>query len=191
MGKAYKTNLNPTRQQPTTMDIPPFAALTTERLHLRKLEFSDWEMICYLRSDPAVNQFVNRPTAETKAAAETFIQSIQKRIENGKIFYWAIARQSDPRMMGSICLWNFSTDYTTGELGYDLSPAFQGKGFMQESLEAVLRFGFDALSLNQIEAFTHHQNGPSIRLLERNGFLLQPSREDPHNAHNRIYVRSA
>ena len=75
----------------------------------------------------------------------------------------------------------------TAEVGYDLSPNFQGEGIMHESLKSVMKFGFDKLKLETIEAFTHKLNGSSIKLLERNGFDLVEGKKDEHNTDNIIY----
>ena len=81
-------------------------------------------------------------------------------------------------MIGSICLWNFSEDQKTAEIGYDLSPDYQGKGIMHESLCRIIEFGFQNLNLEFIEAFTHYKNEPSKKLLENNGFKLVPGKKD-------------
>ena len=91
-------------------------------------------------------------------------------------------------MLGSICLWNFSGDRLKAEVGYDLNPAFHGMGLMDEAMKMVLRFGFDVLKLESIEAYTQGNNEPSKRLLVRNHFVLQPERMDEENPLNFIYV---
>ena len=35
-------------------------------------------------------------------------------------------------MIGSICLWNFTDNQKSAEIGYDLSPKYQRKGIMNE-----------------------------------------------------------
>jgi ribosomal-protein-alanine N-acetyltransferase len=159
--------------------------IQTERLLLRRLENSDWEMISFLRSDKIVNQFVKRPNAETKEEALEFIEKIKTGIDNRNLYYWKITEKN--KMIGSICLWNFSKDHKTAEIGYDLSPNYQGKGIMNESLKNVTEFGFRELNLNIIEAYTHRQNTSSTKLLERNGFNLVEGKKDEHNTDNIIY----
>lgn len=167
--------------------IHSFPELETERLQLRKLEESDFERIIYLRSDPVVNQFVKRPKAENREDAIAFIEKISLQFLSGKSIYWVISKKDAEVMLGSICLWNFSEDGKTAELGYDLSPAAQGNGFMDEALKRVLKFGFDDLNFEKIEAYTQKNNQASIKLLKRNGFIKNPERSDPDNPLNIIF----
>lgn len=165
-----------------------YSEIATECLILRRLRVSDWQMISYLRTDKEVNQFVKRPSAATKEEALSFISKINNGIENQSFYYWVITEKDViEEMIGSICLWNFSEDKKTAEVGYDLSPKFQGKGIMDESMKAVLTFGFDKLHLNKIEAYTSSFNKSSVKLLERNGFVLNRNRKDNTNADNAIF----
>ncbi|RAJ15982.1 GNAT family N-acetyltransferase [Arenibacter echinorum] len=167
--------------------INNFQELETNRLHLRRLEETDWPMIRYLRSDKEVNKFVNRQPAETKEKALAFIAKTNNDINNGQLYQWCISLKNIPEMIGNICLWNFSQDYKTAEMGYDLSPKFQGRGIMDEAMKAVLNFGFIQLKLDLIEAFTNKQNLSSKKLLLRNNFKWNTSRNDPDDPGNLIY----
>lgn len=169
------------------MRLSPFPILKTQRLVLRRLKQSDWEMVSYLRSDTEVNEYVKRPSAETKEKALEFITKINSGIDNRNIYYWVITDRTNNQMIGSICLWNFSKDQKTAEVGYDLSPKFQGKGIMNESLISALDYGFKNLDLDLIEAFTHRKNESSKNLLERNRFVLTEKRKDENNQDNIIY----
>jgi len=73
-----------------------YIELQTERLTLRQLQKSDWEMIFYLRSDEEVNKFVKRPSAETKEKAIEFIEMINDSIKTAEMYYWVITeKESD------------------------------------------------------------------------------------------------
>jgi ribosomal-protein-alanine N-acetyltransferase len=164
-----------------------FREITTERLILRRIKQSDWEMVSYLRSDKEVNKFVKRPSADSKEKAIEFISKTIKGIDDQNLYYWTITIKNSPEMIGSICLWNLSKDRKKAEVGYDLSPKFQGKGIMNESIKSILEFGFKNLNLNFIEAYTQKNNDSSKKLLERNGFILIPDKKDEDNHENIIY----
>ncbi len=166
------------------MKFRPFPEIKTERLILRKVEASDCEEVLFLRSDTNVNKFIERPEhrkTKNKEDAIKFIKEITDAFEKNISFAWGITLKNNPKMIGSICLWNLSEDRKTAELGYDLNPDFQGKGIMSEALRSVLDYGFNHLKFEKIEAFTHKKNKSSKQLLETNGFKYMANRKDEDN----------
>lgn len=169
------------------MNFNPFPSLKSERLVFRRMNENDVKQVFFLRSDPEVNSFVERPAPKNLDEALAFIKKINKGINSGQYIYWTITLQGNNSMIGSICLWNFSEDASCGEVGYDLHPDYQGKGYMNEALREILNYGFNQLNLARIEAFTHHKNAPSLKLLEKNGFQLVEGKMDEHNENNVVY----
>lgn len=165
-----------------------FPILKTKRLLLRKLTANDVKQIFYLRSDEIVNQYILRPKQNDNNEAFKFIKDRNDDVENGKIFYWAISLKEQEELIGTICLWNFSEDKTVVEIGYDLHPDYFHKGIMTEAIHEVINYGFCQLKLKSIEAFTHKENTNSVKLLNKSGFIYQPSRIDKSFPHNNIYV---
>ena len=171
------------------MKFKPFPQLKTERLVLRELLKSDWKRVSYLRTDPIVNQFVKRPNADTKEKAIDFIERTKLGIKNSETIHWTISLKNNFGMIGSICLWNFSEDRKTAEIGYDLDPIFHNTGIMNEAMTAVLKFGFNVLGFNKIEAFTQKNNEASTKLLRNNEFFLNKDRFDEGNPKNIIFEK--
>ncbi len=148
-----------------------FSDLTTERLHLRQLTPYDAPEILIQRSDPRILQYIDITPAQTRQDALDFIAKIETNIANGISAYWAIARKSDPLLIGTICLWDFSPENARMEIGYSLHPDHQGKGYMQEAFVAAVQFGFETLQVDLIKAYVHPENTASVRLLARNNFM--------------------
>ncbi|MBR9998943.1 MAG: GNAT family N-acetyltransferase [Cyclobacteriaceae bacterium] len=167
-----------------------FPELTTERLVLRQLKISDDVTLFYLRSDDGVNRYIDRRKQSDINETRKFIKKIIDGIKKENWVYWAICLKDRPELIGTICLWNFSEVRATAEIGYELSPSFQGFGYMNEALQCVLGYGFDTLGLNKLEAFTHMDNFRSAKLLEKNLFKHEADRRDAENANNRVYSLS-
>ncbi len=147
----------------------------------------DAQQVLFLRSDKEVNKYIQRPVTNTIADAEAFVDKITRGLEKGENINWSLTLKGDPKMIGSICLWNFSEDQKTGEVGYDLISEYHAQGIMSEALACVLDFGFDKLGLNEIEAFTHYLNEPSTRLLAKHDFKHLEGRKDEDNKNNMIF----
>lgn len=168
----------------------PFPEFATERLLLRRVVASDWKEVLFLRSDLVLNQFITRAEehkTKNKADAMKFIDKIHNAVEDNISVSWGITLLGSSEIIGTICLWNFSKDHKSAEVGYDLSPVYHKKGIMTESLKLVLDYGFGELNLDKIEAFTHRSNVDSRSLLEKNGFEWAEARKDDGNANNLIF----
>ncbi|NQX84359.1 MAG: GNAT family N-acetyltransferase [Flavobacteriaceae bacterium] len=172
------------------MNITTFPILNTERLILRKIEESDSEVILFLRSDKTINKFIERPEnrkIKNISDAMAYIKKINQETKNKISFSWGITLKNDPKIIGTICLWNFSENYKIAEVGYDLNPVFQRKGIMSEALIRVVDFGFNELNLDNIEAYTDVENEKSKKLLAKNGFILVKDKSDKDKASNVVF----
>ena len=170
------------------MDIQIFPEIKTERLTLRKIEESDSDVILFLRSDKTINKFIDRPENRRTKNISDAIKHIKKlNTETNKSISWGIMLNNNSKIIGTICLWNFSKNLKTAEVGYDLNPAFQRKGIMSEALNSVVNFGFIELNIDVIEAFTHIQNKNSKKLLEKNGFHFNENRKDNDNPNDIVF----
>jgi ribosomal-protein-alanine N-acetyltransferase len=145
-----------------------FPVLETDRLILRALNNDDAEALLKLRSDEQVNLYLDRPPTKALADAQGFIDKIVK----AGALYWIISLKNSPGLIGTICLWNFDAEKSMMEMGYELMPEQQGKGIMNEALQAIIRYSFNNLQLRILAAVTHPDNEASAKLLKRNGFVL-------------------
>ncbi|MEO7765898.1 MAG: GNAT family N-acetyltransferase [Ferruginibacter sp.] len=155
----------------------PFPDLMTERLELRQLSVADAVEIFELRSDEEVNKYVGRQPAKVIDDALEFIDKINNGVTDRQCMYWAICLKDVTPLIGTICIWNIDEETQSAEIGYELIPVYQGKGLMQESIEKVIRFGFEAMHLKMITAFPHSEHTKSIRLLEKNNFCRDQKAE--------------
>lgn len=162
----------------TGKNFTAFPVLKTERLTLRQLISSDDKDIFALRSNDNVNQYLERKPAKSIDDAKNFIQAINENIQRNESIYWAITLNGTGKLIGTICLFDFSSDNLKAEIGYELLPAFQGKGIMQEAASSVIDFGFQHIGLHSIEAYTHSENQHSTRLLEKLNFKRHSAGDD-------------
>ncbi|MEP7141738.1 MAG: GNAT family N-acetyltransferase [Ferruginibacter sp.] len=137
---------------------------------LRQLTPTDAPEIFLLRSNGEVNKFIDRPKTATIDEAAQFIRTINDGIIKNESVYWAISLKSEPKLIGTICYWNIDKEKQHAEIGYELHPAFQGKGMMQEAIQEVINFGFVNMHLETITAFSRYDNKNSIKLLKKNNF---------------------
>jgi len=169
------------------MNITSFSVLETERLILRQVNESDASEVFFLRSSPEVGKYIARDFQTEISQSIKFIKDRNVDISQNKIGYWGITLKNNSKLIGTICLWNFTEDNTVAEVGYDLMPEFQKKGIMSEALKAVVTYGFQELEFSRIEAFTHKENQSSRSLLVKNKIQLHPTRVDEGFPENIIF----
>ena len=159
-----------------------FPVLTTERLTLRQLTIDDQQDIFALRSDPEINRFLGRQPSLTIEDAINFINKVNDNVEKGNTYYWAITLTDTQTLVGTICLFDFSGEKNSCEIGYELKTEFQGQGIMKEAALAVIDFVFQTLKCKKIVAFTHYENQSSTNLLLKLHFIksLAPDKENPN-----------
>jgi ribosomal-protein-alanine N-acetyltransferase len=163
--------------------------IITERLLLNEPVDQDVEALFLLRSNPVVNKYLDRPVPSDERQVLEFIHKIRAGIEKNENYYWAIRLKNDPLLIGTICLWNISADRKNAEIGYEMNPAFQRKGFMKEALEKVVGFAYDQIGIEILQACSHRENIASINLLQRCNFQLQDKKTDEEIATEIIYFR--
>ena len=73
-------------------------------------------------------------------------------------------------MIGDMGFYRLDVVNQKSEIGYILSPEFWKNGFGSEAMDAVLKFGFEQLNLNKIEADINPENQASINLVTKMGF---------------------
>jgi ribosomal-protein-alanine N-acetyltransferase len=169
-----------------TTIFTPFPVLKTERLTLRQLSVNDDKEIFALRSDKEVNKYLDRAPCNTIEDARNFIYKISEVVRQNEGIYWAITLAGNDKLAGTICLFNFSNENEQAEIGYELLPAFQGQGIMQEAISKVIAFGLDVIGLKAIEAYTHLENESSSKLLEKFNFRKQKNIDN--NSNNRFVI---
>ena len=168
------------------MEFKDVKEIQTKRLILSIINMKDVDVVFALRSNEEVIQYIARESLKV-SEAEQKTQELVKYLETNESISWIINLTSEALKIGSICLWNFTKNRKTAEVGYDLLPEYHNKGIISEALQSVLRFGFKTLQLKTIEAFTSKHNKGSIALLEKNKFKLQPERIDECFPDNSIF----
>ncbi|MBK9729921.1 MAG: GNAT family N-acetyltransferase [Chitinophagaceae bacterium] len=155
------------------INVVGFPAINTERLRLRAVNQADAEQILAIRSNELVLQYMDTKRMERLDEAFAFLQFIETAYINKTGITWGIALHENDKIIGTIAYWRIMREHYRAEIGYSLLADFWGKGIMLEAMKSVLQFGFQVLKLHSIEANVNPANQPSIKLLERSGFVKE------------------
>lgn len=137
------------------------------------MELEDAYNMYIMRSDDQVMQYLDRPKATSASEMEGKIRQIYADTDTGSCIQWTICRPDDDQLIGNICIWNIDKQHHRGELGYMLRREYHMQGYMMEAIEKVVDFGFNNIHLHSLEGHVTPKNIPSIKVLERNGFVRE------------------
>jgi len=147
--------------------------LTTERLLLRDFVESDWKPVLAYQQHPLYLRY-NEWTSRTAEDVREFIQMFldhQKQDPRFK-FQFAITLRSTGQLIGNCGVRKETVTAQEADIGYELDPAYWGRGYATEAARAVLHFGFSQLKLHRISAWCVAENLGSARVLEKLGMRL-------------------
>ncbi|MEP7095516.1 MAG: GNAT family N-acetyltransferase, partial [Flavobacterium sp.] len=123
-----------------------------------------------------------REPSKTIDDAINFIRKVNYNIKNNNSIYWAITLTDTKTFVGTICLFDFSNEKNSCEIGYELMMEFQGQGIMKEAVQVVIDYVFQNLKFKKILAYTHYENLNSTNLLLKLNFVksLETDMENPN-----------
>ena len=151
----------------------------TARLTLRPFGDADAEALFALHSNTNVLRYWDSPPWRDRNRAGRFIAACRRMAEAGSGVRLAIDRDSDGTFIGWCSLTQWNPDYRSASLTYILDEAAWGRGYATEAACALLRWAFETLDLNRVQAETDTRNDASVRLLEKIGFVREGTlRED-------------
>ena len=147
--------------------------LTTERLLMREMKPCDsYDMFEYAgRSD--VTRYLTWAPHPSREYTREYLEFLTTKYRNGEFFDWALIWCADgdagQKMIGTCGFTRFDFANNSAELGYVINPAFRGRDIAPEALRRVMKFGFEELNLNRLEAHYMVGNDASRRVMEKVG----------------------
>lgn len=148
-----------------------FPRLETERLVLRAITFDDAAFWVCNFSDAEVAELTAFEAPDGIEGAKAEISEYCVRpFELGTGIRWGLVLKESGELVGTCGYHRWDHRNRNTRLGYDLLREHRRQGLMTEALREAIRFGFEQMDLNRIEALTDPRNVASIRLLVGLGF---------------------
>ena len=139
------------------------------RIVLRRLRPDDLAAFQAYRNDEAVGLYQGW-ARQTDAEASAFIEAMSGAVlyPRGEWVQLAVADRKTDELLGDIgiCL---AEDGGSAELGFTISPRFQGRGLGSEALRTAIDLVFERSPAGEVVCITDARNNACIRLLERAG----------------------
>lgn len=149
--------------------------LETGRLRIKETSWEDLDNIHQLHLHPEVDQYNTLGIPKNKEVTRNVVQTVfsDKLHAERKRISWSIFSKETEEFIGEAGI-NLSADrFRLGEIYYNLLPQSWSKGYATETAKAIIRFGFEKLSLHRIEAGVATANSRSVNVLEKAGMTRE------------------
>lgn len=148
--------------------------IQTERLVLRGWEPADAEDIYEYASDPDVAAYMAWDRHATLADSQAYLNGQVTNLYRARELTYALCLRSEPgRALGGVGVHWRSRQHAVMELGYVLSRAEWGQGYVPEAGRALLRFAFETTPAQRIYAPILSVNTKSRRAAEKMGLSFE------------------
>lgn len=157
--------------------------LSTNRLLVRDFAEGDWQLVYRLSREQLVTRYQSWMRVADEAAAGQWERGAM--YHNGlmprRAYNMALVERSSNQAIGWLGFGlRDGHEHNNFSFGYALLPAYWGKGYMTEAVQAALGFMFGSLDAEHVQAYCAASNPASQRVLEKSG-LRFVSREPDHD----------
>jgi len=165
-----------------------FENLSTPRLNLRKFEYGDINFVYGHFSNPQVCEYqLDNEPVKTLEEAEEIVFWANDISDNPDHHRWILELKVHKISIGTCGFHRWDKQNRIAEIGYDLSPEYWKNGYMHEALKTIIKYGFENMQLNRIEAFIYTENTSSLNLLYKLGFQKEGLIRDKHLFRGEFY----
>ena len=161
--------------------------LETERLLLRRMRMEDIPDVFEYASDPEVARFTTWEAHKSISDSEQFVTWVVNAYANphgegwaargyanpeSSSFTWGIVLKESGKLIGTIGISVNHRD-ARAEIGYAIGRPCWGRGLTTEAVQVVIKYAFEELGLNRIEARCDPENIGSARVMEKSGMTFE------------------
>lgn len=149
--------------------------LESTRLIYRPFEISDASEMFAMDNNPNVHKYLwQKPTLLIDESIQ-IIEYLQKQYSENRIGRYATILKETGEFIGWTGL-KFINDHIENgktnfyDYGYRLKEEFWNNGYATEATKAWLDYGFNHMKIEEMNAYTHAENGASNHILSKVGF---------------------
>lgn len=150
-------------------DFTHFPILKTQRLILRNISPEDVNALLKLFGNPEVVRFIEMQPIKTIEQANEWLKWMGGAFASKDGLRWGITLE-DGTFIGSAGINHWNREAHHAEISCDINPMHWGHGYGQEAMREIIRFAWEQMHLNRIEASVTKGNHRSVHVMEKIGF---------------------
>jgi RimJ/RimL family protein N-acetyltransferase len=161
--------------------------LTTERLHLKRLQPSDTPQLIDIWCDPEVTRFMGGPRDRVKLEAG-FAEDVKDPFAE-RYDLWPVKEKGLGRVVGHCGLLDKEVDGKKEiELIYVFCKDAWGKGYASEMGRALLQYAFEEMNIERLISLIEPENAASERVAVKIGMSYEKEVIRPGGFKRKVYV---
>lgn len=151
-----------------------FPILKSDTLTLKKVEEHHLEEVYDIYSNDTVFEYCGIIPKYNKATVKNMIGHFERDFNKRSRIKWGIFTNVDSeRVVGIMEAFDFNQKVNTATIGYFLAESQWGQGIAAEATRIVVKFLFEEVGVNRIQAEVMPANERSKRVLLKNGFIKE------------------
>jgi len=162
-----------------------FKKIEGDRIYLSPVNTDDAEMYVKWLNDFSLTDGIGQSQKVTTITREK--QWLEKVQENNE-YQFAIVKKDDDTLLGNCGLMDVNFLKQTAELGIFIGEASErNKGYGEEVIKLLIKYGFDYLNLNNIMLIVFSFNESAIKCYKKCGFKEFGRRHNVVTIKNKLY----
>lgn len=143
----------------------------SERLCIRMLKWDDYHDLHKLQSNPNVMKYITNQPKSFEETEKELIKILQcyEEIQNDFLVF-AVCHHKSKEFIGTCAI--IKNDEKNYEIGYRLQEEHWGNGYGSELTKGLISYCFEDRKIDTIIATVESNNLHSVKILEKNGFML-------------------
>jgi len=151
-----------------------FPILKSDTLTLKKVEEHHLDEIYDIYSNDTVFEYCGIIPKHNKAIVKNMIEHFERDFNKRSRIKWGIFTNEDSeRVVGIMEAFDFNQKVNMVTIGYFLAESQWGQGIAAEATRIVVKFLFEDVDVNRIQAEVMPANERSKRVLLKNGFIKE------------------
>jgi len=149
-----------------------YPKIESEEILLKQIEKYDLDDYVEINMDERLYQYKPGEPRKTVSAVENIIGHHERDFLKRKIINLGIySKEENNKMIGVAEIFDFDSKVSSITIGYTLNYNYWGRGIATKTTKLLLKFLFNEIDVNRVQAFVMPENVKSSKVLLRNNFI--------------------